>query len=149
MSGKTHSNPLTKQEIDQLLMNPYVKSATAKTVMFTEEFKELVYKEKKAGKSITKIFIDAGISPEILGESRIKGFSYTLNKKARTQSDFSDQRKNNYHRPAMTGNETVEDRVKQLENELAYTRQEVEFLKKLQMANMEAQKKWESKHRQK
>ena len=40
-------------------------------------------------------------------------------------------------------------RDRQLENELAYTRQEVEFLKKLQAANMEAQKQWESKHRQK
>ena len=45
--------------------------------------------------------------------------------------------------------ETVEQRIRQLENELAYTRQEVEFLKKLQAANMEAQKQWESKHRQK
>ena len=38
--------------------------------------------------------------------------------------------------------------IKQLEHELAYTRQEVEFLKKLRMADMEAQKEWESKHRQ-
>ena len=41
------------------------------------------------------------------------------------------------------------ERIEQLEHELAYTRQEVEFLKKLQAANMEAQKKWESRHRQK
>ena len=43
----------------------------------------------------------------------------------------------------------MEQRIRQLEHELAYTRQEVEFLKKLQVANMEAQKQWESKHRQK
>ena len=44
----------------------------------------------------------------------------------------------------------MEQRLRQLlENELAYTQQEVEFLKKLQAANMEAQRQWESKHRQK
>ena len=43
----------------------------------------------------------------------------------------------------------MEQRLRQLENELAYTRQEVEFLKKLQAANMEAQRQWESKHQQK
>jgi hypothetical protein len=46
-------------------------------------------------------------------------------------------------------NLTAEKRIRQLEAELAYTRQEVEFLKKVQVADMEARKAWESKHRQK
>ena len=61
----------------------------------------------------------------------------------------SDGRSENYRRPPKTGEETVEQRIRQLENELAYTRQEVEFLKKLQAANMEAQKQWGCKRRQK
>ena len=44
---------------------------------------------------------------------------------------------------------SAEQKIRQLEHELAYVKQEVEFLKKLQLANMEAQKSWESKHRQK
>ena len=127
MSKKTHTNPLSKQEIEKLRKNPYVASVTANTVRFTEAFKELAY----------------------LGASRVEGFSYTLNKKAKQESGFSDRRSENYRRPPKTGEETVEQRIRQLENELAYTRQEVEFLKKLQAANMEAQKQWESKHRQK
>ena len=134
MSKKTHTNPLSKQEIEKLRKNPYVASVTANTVRFTEAFKELAYEKK---------------SPEILGASRVEGFSYTLNKKAKQESGFSDRRSENYRRPPKTGEETVEQRIRQLENELAYTRQEVEFLKKLQAANMEAQKQWESKHRQK
>lgn len=35
---------------------------------------------------------------------------------------------------------TVEQRINRLENELAYTRQEVEFLKKLRAADMEARR---------
>ena len=133
MSKKTHTNPLSKQEIEKLRKNPYVASVTTNTVRFP----------------VMETMRQCGIDPEILGASRVEGFSYTLNKKAKQESGFSDRRSENYRRPPKTGEETVEQRIRQLENELAYTRQEVEFLKKLQAANMEAQKQWESKHRQK
>ena len=149
MSKKTHTNPFSQQEIEHLMKNPYVKKVTVNSIMFTEEFKRLVYEEKHDGKSISEIMRSCQIDPEILGESRISGFTYTLNKKAKTEDGFTDQRHSNYHRPAKDGKESVEQRIKQLENELAYTRQEVEFLKKLQTANMEAQRRWKSKHRQK
>ena len=149
MSKKTHTNPLSKQEIEKLRKNPYVASVTANTVRFTEAFKELAYEKKSQGIPVMETMRQYAIDPEILGASRVEGFSYTLNKKAKQESGFSDRRSENYRRPPKTGEETVEQRIRQLENELAYTRQEVEFLKKLQAANMEAQKQWESKHRQK
>lgn len=149
MKKKTHTCPLSLQEIEQLSKNPYVKMVTSNTIQFTEEFKKLAYDEKYRGIPISEIMRRHGIDPEILGSSRIKGFVCTLNKKAKQGTGFTDLRAGNYRRPAKTGEETVEQRVHQLENELAYTRQEVEFLKKLQQANMEAQAQWESKHRQK
>ena len=149
MSKQTHKNPLSKREVEALRGNPYVASATTQTVRFTEEFKKLAYEGKQQGISIAETMCRCGIDPEVLGSSRIEGFSYTLNRKARQEGGFSDGRSGNYRRPAKTGEETVEQRLKELENELAYTRQEVEFLKKLQAANMEAQKQWESKRRQK
>lgn len=148
MSKKTHTNPLSRQEVEKLRKNPYIASVTANTVRFTEAFKELAYEKKILGVAVAETMRKCGIDPEILGASRVEGFSYTLNKKAKQESGFSDGRIENYHRPPKTGEETVEQRLHQLENELAYTRQEVEFLKKLQAANMEAQKQWESKHRQ-
>lgn len=149
MSKKTHTNPFSRREVELLRNNPWVRNVTAHTVSFTEEFKELVYEQRHKGVPVAKVMRDHGIDPEILGASRIQGFSYYLNKKAKQQGDFIDRRKDNYRRPPITGEETVEQRIRQLEHELAYTRQEVEFLKKLQVANMEAQKQWESKHRQK
>jgi len=146
---KTHTNSFSAQEIKELRSNPHIASVTASTVCFTEGFKKLAYEQKIKGVSVTKTMRQNGINPEILGSSRIKGFCYTLNKKAKQESGFSDGRTENYRRPPRTENETVEQRIRQLENELAYTRQEVEFLKKLQAANMEAQKQWESRHRQK
>lgn len=149
MSKKTHTNPLSKREVEELRKNPYIASVTANTVRFTEAFKELANEKKRQGIPVREAMRQRGIDPEILGASRVEGFSYTLNKKAKQESGFSDGRSENYRRPPKTGEETVEQRIRQLENELAYTRQEVEFLKKLQAANMEAQKQWESKHRQK
>ena len=149
MSKQTHTNPLSKREVEALRGNPYIASATTKTVRFTEEFKRLAYEGKQQGNTIVETMRRCGIDPEVLGPSRIEGFSYTLNKKAQQEGGFSDGRSGNYRRPAKTGEETVEQRLRELENELAYTRQEVEFLKKLQAANMEAQRQWESRHRQK
>lgn len=149
MSKKTHTNPLSKREVEALRRNPNVAAVSTTTVKFTEEFKRLAYEGKRQGISVSETMRRNGIDPEVLGPSRVEGFSYWLNKKAKQDSGFVDHRSENYRRPPKTGEETVDQRIRQLENELAYTRQEVEFLKKLQAANMEAQKQWESKHRQK
>lgn len=149
MSKKSHTNPLSKREVEELRKSPYIAGATATTVRFTEEFKKLAYGKKRQGVPVAETMRKCGIDPEVLGASRVDGFSYTLNKRARKENGFSDGRSENYRRPARTGEETVEQRVRRLENELAYTRQEVEFLKKLQAANLEAQKQWESRRRQK
>ena len=135
--------------MDHLRVNHYVKKVSPSTVRFTEEFKRYFYQKHSSGTPAWSIFAECGIDPDILGSSRIKGFCYTLNKQAKRESGFSDNRQNNYRRPAKDGNETMETRIKQLEHELAYTRQEVEFLKKLQMADMEARRQWESKHQPK
>lgn len=149
MSRKTHTNPFSKREIEILRMNPFVKSVTVNSISFTEEFKKLAYEEKSKGMTMPEIMKKNGIDPEMLGRKRIENFSYLLKKKAMQSRGFTDQRRENYHRPAKTGEETVDQRIQQLEHELAYTRQEVEFLKKLQAANMEAQRQWESKHHRK
>ena len=148
-SKKTHTHPLTQKEIELLRNNPNVKRVTAYTVCFTEEFRKKVYEEKTAGESIATILRRNGIDPDILGESRVQGLSHTLNKRAKRQEGFTDLRSENYRRPSNAENDTLEKRVRSLENELAYTRQEVEFLKKIQTANSETQKEWESRHRQK
>lgn len=144
---KTHKNLFTQEQMEQLIKNPHVKSVTPSTVRFTEEFKRYYYQKHTSGALVRDIFLECGIDPDILGESRIDGFCYTINKQAKRDTGFTDNRQNNYRRPAKTGEETVDTRIKQLEHELAYTRQEVEFLKKLQMADMEARRQWESKHR--
>lgn len=144
--AKTHKNPFTKEQVEHLRENRYVKSVSASTIRFTEEFKRYFYQERTSGTPSRQIFLASGIDPDILGESRIEGFRYTLYKQAKREEGFTDKRQNNCHREAKPGEDTVEARIRQLEHKLAYTRQEVEFLKKLQMADMEARRQWESRH---
>lgn len=147
--GKTHSNPFTQEQINHLKVNHYVKSISSSTIRFTEEFKKYFYHRHHSGMTARQIFAECGIDPDMLGESRLEGFCYTLNKQAKRESGFTDNRTANYRKQSDGGDLTVENRIKQLEHELAYTRQEVEFLKKMQMADMEARRQWESKHQPK
>ena len=137
------------EEIEVLRNNKYVKSISTGTIRFTEELKRYFYDEHSKGKTARTILLECGIDPEILGQSRINGIKHMFNVKARKTKGFTDFSNSNYRRPVKSDQETTESKIKQLEHELAYTRQEVEFLKKLRMADMEAQKQWESKHRPK
>ena len=141
---------LTQEEIVRLKSNPFVESATCRSVTFTPEFKREAYRQLMDGKSMRTIFEEHGIAPEILGDKRIWGFAHKLRTNADRDEGFADLRKNNSRKPAKeTREQTLAARVEQLEHELAYTRQEVEFLKKIHTADLEARKSWESRLRQK
>ena len=146
---QVHRNPFTEEQMAHLRVSHYVKNVTTYTVTFTEEFKELFYQKYKAGTAPADIFLSYGIDPKILGEDRVEGFRYNLNKAMKLKNGFSDHRRNNYRHQKNAEDASLEAQIKQLKHELAYTRQEVEFLKKLQMADMEARRQWESKHQPK
>lgn len=137
------------EEIAALTVSPYVESVTSRSVCFTPEFKRLVYRELLAGKNIYNVFEEHGIDTSVLGTVRINGFLERLRKAGEREEGFADLRHQRKAKTPEERSQSAEKRIRQLEAELAYTRQEVEFLKKLQVANMEAQKTWESKHRQK
>lgn len=141
---------LDNDEIAELRGCPFVESIISGKITFTPEFKRMAYKQLDSGKSMREIFEENGIDPEILGSARIWGFAQKLRKNADREGGFEDQRRRNSRKPAEgTKEQALSTRVEQLEHELAYTRQEVEFLKKIHMADLEARKQWESKHQPK
>ena len=81
MSKKTHTNPLSKREVEQLRKNPYVASASANTVRFTEEFKALAYDAKCKGVSVYETMRRTKIL-RILHRSR-KHMSFAVTRRAR------------------------------------------------------------------
>ena len=141
---------LTPEERDILRKSPHVSQVIGERISFTPEFKRMAYREMLDGKTLRTIFFEHGINPDMLGDSRIWGIAEKLRKNADREEGFEDRRKQNQRRPAKeTKEQSLESKIEQLEHELAYTRQEVEFLKKIRMADLEAQKAWESKQRRK
>ena len=63
---------LTAEEIRILKQNPYVSDVEESRILYTNEFKYLFMQEYLEGKKPTKIFIDAGFDPKILGSKRIE-----------------------------------------------------------------------------
>lgn len=145
MSNKLFS----EEEITALKASPHVESVSCRTVTFKPEFKKQVYRELLSGKNVREIFEEHGIDTGALGQVRINGFLDRLRKESDREEGFANLRHRRKSRSEEDRNQSAERRIRQLEAELAYTRQEVEFLKKVQAADMEARKAWESKHRPK
>ena len=142
--------PLNSEEIAELCSSPFVASIISGKINFTPEFKRDAYDQLMNGKSMRAILEEHGIDPDVLGNSRIYGFTHKLRQYAVREEGFADLRTQNTRKPARESKEqTLANRVELLEHELAYTRQEVEFLKKIHTADLEARKLWESRHRQK
>ncbi len=99
-------------------------------VSFTAEFKQLFYEEYTKGKSPKEILREMGINPETLGESRIVSIRMHAVQQGKSGYGFTD-RKVQWSPSAIYGRaKTSEEKLARLEHELAYTRQELEFVKK-------------------
>jgi len=61
----------TKEDIEILSQNPYVKSVSETTITYTEEFKKFFISEYEAGTGPTRIFEKAGFKKEMVGYKRI------------------------------------------------------------------------------
>ena len=138
---------LSIEQIEELRNSPYVATITARQVSFTKEFKQHFYEEYQQGKSPREILRSMGINPETLGESRIVSIRMHAVQQGKNGHGFTD-RKAQWSPGAAHGRaKTTENRISRLEHELAYTRQELEFVKKIILADREAKREWELKQR--
>ena len=144
MSNKLFS----QEEVEILRNNPNVAGVTSRLIYFTPEFKQKAYDELIGGAKLRDILLRSGIDPSVLGEIRIRGLQQKLEKQAARPEGFQNLKQSG-QKPVTSKEKSVEKQVRELQHQLAYTQQEVEFLKKIRMADLEAQKQWESKHRQK
>lgn len=144
---------LSEAEIASLKSHPGVEKVTERVVIFTPEFKRKVHSRMTAGEDIFDILETEGIDVSALGKPRIYGMREKLQKYANRAEGFEKHVRRDRRQPeASDASQTAADsdiqsRLKRLEHELAYARQEIEFVKKIQMADTEARRTWESKHR--
>ncbi len=115
-------------EQQQLLRdNPYTIKVTEDVLNLSKEFKELFYKEYLAGALPRNILQKYGYPADVLGKRRIWGISHCIRKQFEKTGEFRDVRTPG----ALVKSESPEDKIKQLEHQVNYLIQEVEFLKKI------------------
>ena len=123
-----------------LKLNPCVERVSRLSVSFTEDFKRKTYGQLLSGKAMWQIFHDHGIDTAALGPVRIMKFKQHVNDCAKRGDGFKNMRNTWREKKIQSDEAIVGKRVKSLENEVAYLRQVVEFLKKIQQADSEARK---------
>lgn len=127
-------NYFSEDQIQKLKQNTYIDNVSKKAITYSEEFKNHFSIEYEKGKMPTRIFLEAGIDPEIVGELRISGFS-KRNKIMKTRSEsFTDLRSQNSGRPR-TKERTLEEEVTYLKHQIALQKQQIEALKKTNSIN--------------
>lgn len=111
----------TDEEITKLAANPNTLSVTETTLMFTAEFKELLWTRYKLGERPDEVFKECGYNPELIGPKRIENTIYLIRQK----------KQNGESVPEGHSGKRKSTRGTDVEYELKYLRQENEFLKKL------------------
>ena len=117
----------TSEQQQLLRNNPYTVRVTEDVLYLSKEFKELFYKEYLTGAIPRDILKKYGYPSAVLGKQRIWGISHTIRQQYEKTGEFRD---------ACTPNSSVtasspEDKIRQLEHQVNYLTQEVEFLKKI------------------
>jgi transposase len=139
--GKNH---FTEEQQNELRKNPYIQKVSEKSITYTKEFKEKFEEEYHAGKLPSQILADMGIDPRILGRKRKSSLVERMKLYESRLEGCEDTRKNSSGRPS-TKELTDADKVKRLEQKIAYLKQENEFLKK--NTQMDRQANWEYKRK--
>ena len=117
----------TPEQQQLLRNNPYTIRVTEAVLNLSKEFKELFYKEYLAGALPRDILEKHGYPADVLGKQRIWGISHSIRKQIEKTGEFRDIR--TPASPLIA--DSPEDKIRQLEHQVNYLTQEVEFLKKI------------------
>ena len=134
----------TLEELSEIKQNPYVKSATTKMVRFTVAFKEAFWEQYQTGKPPKAIVKELGFDPKVLGESRINGILQHIKEASLSDEGFRDIKKQSVLV------ENISDLLPskaliRMQHKLEYMKQELEFIKKIILADREANRKCSSR----
>lgn len=128
----------TVKQIKELKKNPYVYKATKHKLYYTAKFKEDFWISYQAGNTPRKILSDFGFDLEIFGQKQIDSLVQHIKKQALAGNGFSEGENRTKRIPMKATSEndlSSPQSIERMQNELLYLRQEVEFLKKIIIAN--------------
>lgn len=122
----------TKKEIKILEDNPYTLKVTKNKLSHTAEFKKIFWTKYQAGESPRKILTDLGYDTNMFGQKRIDSLVQHIKKQALSGNGFSEGINRTKRVKIISNEDFTPESFAQMQYEVLYLKQEVEFLKKLQ-----------------
>lgn len=121
----------TQKQIKELKQNPYTLQINEKRIFFTVEFKKVFWTKYQAGMSPRAIFKELDYNLDYFGQKQIDSIVQSIKKQA-IKGEFTEGYiRNNRKKIKEQEEEITPQNLKQMQNELLYLRQEVDFLKKV------------------
>lgn len=121
----------TKKELKELNENPYTLKATKNKISHTVEFKKVFWTKYQVGETPRKILTDLGYNPSMFEQKRIDSLVQHIKKQALSGNGFTEG-PNRTKRVKIVSNEAfTPESFAQMQHEVLYLKQEVEFLKKI------------------
>ena len=122
----------SKEQIEVLKGNKWVKSVTKKTISFTIDFKIAFINEYNMGKLPKQIFKDYGFDVNVLGDKRIEQCTARFKKQNLRDEGFVDTRTLKSGKVSKPRVLSKDEEIEQLRNKNLQLQQELEFLKKME-----------------
>ena len=121
----------TQKQIKELKSNPYTLQIDDKRIFFTIEFKKIFWTKYQAGMSPRTILKELNYNLDYFGQKQIDSIVQRIKKEALTGEFTEGYSRNNRMKIKEPLDDITPQNIKQMQNELLYLRQEVDFLKKV------------------
>lgn len=123
----------TQKQIKQLKANSYTLNVTKNKLYFTAEFKKDFWIRYQAGDAPRKILMDLGYDTSLFQQKQIDSLVQRIKRQALSGSGFSEgeNRTTRVSIKKLEPEAGTQKSLEQMQHEILYLRQEVEFLKKI------------------
>ena len=121
----------TQKQIKELKSNPYTLKVDNQRIFFTIEFKKAFWTKYQAGMSPRAILKELNYSLDNFGQKQIDSIVQRVKKEALTGEFTEGYSRINRIKINEPSSDITPQNIKQMQNELLYLRQEVDFLKKV------------------
>lgn len=122
----------TKKQQKELEKNPYTYKATDNRIFFTKEFKQTFWIKYNGGMSPRAILKDLDYDLSYFNQGQIDNIVQNLRKKSIAGEQFTEgyskEKRPKIKLPQLDNSPQT---IQQIQNEITYLRQEIEFLKKV------------------
>lgn len=121
----------TQKQIKELKSNPYTLKVDDQRIFFTIEFKKVFWTKYQAGMSPRVILKELNYSLDNFGQKQIDSIVQRVKKEALAGEFTEGYSRINRIKINEPSSDITPQNIKQMQNELLYLRQEVDFLKKV------------------